>query len=157
MFTSGVTLWWMLKPGLMSQHQGLCTPSLNVPRSPTKSPFPQQAQNLVVLVIPLLEPLILHLISLKSCMTKAGVPACFGNHLFQEPQEFHQKPRWISGVRFYSFQHWLTKPITSSLWKRNSLQLPVWHEGAGGKVCLKDNTDFCFFIPGQFSSQLLEN
>lgn len=117
-----------------------------------KIPFPQQGQNLVVLVTPWLEPLTLHLTSLKICMTKPVVPAYFGDHLLQEPQEFHQKPGWISGLRFYSFQHWLTKPITSSLWKRNSLQLPVWHGG-----CLKNNTDFCFFLSGQFSSQLLEN
>lgn len=43
--------------------------------------------------------------------------------------------------------------MTSSVWKRNSLQLLVWRRG----FCLKNKTDFCFFLSGQFSFQLLEN
>lgn len=46
----------------------------------------------------------------------------------------------FEGRGFYSRQHWLTKPITSPLWKRNSLQLLVWHRG----FCLKNKTDFLF-------------
>ena len=50
-------------------------------------------------------------------------------------------------------QPWLTKPMTSSAWKRNSLQLLVWREG----FCFKKKMDFCSFLSGQFSPQLLEN
>lgn len=57
------------------------------------------------------------------------------------------------GRGFYSRQHWLTKPITPPVRKRNSLQLLVWHRG----FSLKSKTDFfvSFFLSGQFSPQLL--
>lgn len=143
-FKSGATPWWTPKALFdVAAPSTLRWVSAGAPVSPPASPpLPRQGQrgqDPAGWAVAWLEPLPLWLTPVEICMTKPAAGAPFGDHVHQEPDEFHQKLRRFSGPGSYSSRHWPTKPITSSAWKRNSLQLLVRRAG------------FCFFILGQFS------